>query len=193
MNSFTGQFIILCWAIFLIYFFIAAFSVKRTAEGRGFRSWGWRFPILAAVLIVIFIKKSRMFSKSAAEAILWQRTFAVGITSDLLALIGLIVALWARSTLGGNWSSDVVLKENHELIERGPYAYVRHPIYSGVLLMALGSAVISGRAGAFIVLAILFLGLWFKALQEERLLTKHFPEVYPKYKQRVKAFIPFLF
>ncbi|HAM51051.1 MAG TPA: hypothetical protein DCP92_10320 [Nitrospiraceae bacterium] len=191
--SFTGLFVILCWAIFLIYWFLAAFSVKRTAEGRGLRRWGWRFPILAAVLLAIFIKKSRLFPKSAAEAILWQRTLAVGIASDLITLIGLIVALWARSTLGGNWSYDVVLKENHELIERGPYAYVRHPIYSGVLLMILGSAIISGRAGSFIVLAILFLGLWFKALQEEKLLAKHFPEVYPKYKQRVKAFIPFLF
>jgi protein-S-isoprenylcysteine O-methyltransferase Ste14 len=95
--------------------------------------------------------------------------------------------------LAGNWSYDVVLKEDHEVIERGPYAYVRHPIYSGVLLMVLGSAVISGRCSAFIVLAVLFIGFWFKSLEEERLLTDHFPVEYKKYKQRVKAFIPFVF
>jgi protein-S-isoprenylcysteine O-methyltransferase Ste14 len=192
MNKFAGQFIILCWAIFLIYWFATAFSVKRTAEGRGFRSWGWSFPILfVAVLLIIFINRG-MFSKYAG-AILWKRTLAVDIAADLITLIGLIIILWARTILGGNWSSNVVLKENHELIERGPYAYVRHPIYSGFLLMALGAAIMSGRLGNFIVLVLFSLGLWVKARQEERLLTKHFPEIYPKYKARVKAFIPCIF
>ena len=104
-----------------------------------------------------------------------------------------MVALWARKTLAGNWSADPMIKENHELIERGPYAYVRHPIYSGMLLMMLGAAIFSGRAGAFAILAIIFFSLWYKARQEERLLTEHFPEEYPKYKARVKALIPFIF
>lgn len=187
MNNFTGHFIILCWAIFLIYWFVTVFTVKRTVEGGGFRSWGWRFPIFVALLLVILISRG-MFSQYA-EAILWKRTLAVGIAADLITLIGLIITLWARTILGGNWRYEVVLKENHKLIERGPYAYVRHPIYSGILLMAFGAAIISGHLGNFVVLVIFFLGLWFKARQEERLLTKYFPETYRRYKERVKAFI----
>jgi len=193
MSTITGLFIVLCWAIFLLYWFIAAFTVKRTAEGRGFKSWGWRFLILAAVFLAIFFKHSGMLLESSSKVILWRRILAVRIAADLITFIGLVIAIWARRTLAGNWSSDVVLKENHELIERGPYAYVRHPIYSGVLLMVLGLAIISGRCGILIAFVILFVGFWFKALQEERLLANHFPQEYPKYKQRVKAFIPFLF
>lgn len=191
MVNLTGQFIIICWAIFLIYWFISAFSVKRTALERGWRSWGWRFPILAAVLLLILLNQGG-FSKYVG-VILWHSSLLIGLVADLITLAGLIIVLWSRKTLAGNWSSDVVIKENHELIERGPYAYVRHPIYSGLLLMVLGAAIISGRVGAFVVLAILFFGFWFKASQEERLLTKHFPDAYPNYKARVKAFIPFIF
>ncbi|MGA3145773.1 MAG: isoprenylcysteine carboxylmethyltransferase family protein, partial [Verrucomicrobiota bacterium] len=98
-----------------------------------------------------------------------------------------------RSGLGGNWSGSVTFKENHELIVRGPYRFVRHPIYTGILLMILGTAIISGRAVAFLALIIGFLIYWQRLRQEEALLTKHFPETYPGYKSRTKALIPFLF
>ena len=191
MVNLTGQFIIICWAIFLIYWFISAFSVKRTAQKRDWRSWGWRFPILAGVLLLILLNQG-VFPKFAG-VILWHSSLVIGLIADLITFTGFIVVLWARKTLAGNWSSDVVIKEDHELIERGPYAYVRHPIYSGLLLMVLGAAIISGLVGAFVMLAILFFAFWFKASQEEQLLTKHFPDAYPNYKARVKAFIPFIF
>ena len=193
MNNLIGQFIILCWVIFLVYWIIAAFSVKRTAKGGGFRSWGWRFPIFAAVILAILFHRGRILSRFAVGTILWQRTIPIGIASDIISFTGLIVMIWARRVLGGNWSSDVVIKKDHELIERGPYEYVRHPIYSGLLLMVLGAAILSGRIIAFIVFAIFFLGFWFKSRQEELLLTRHFPEEYPKYQKHTKAFIPFIF
>lgn len=191
MDNIFGLFIIVCWAIFLVYWTVAAFSVKRTTEGKGWRRWGWRFPIFAAVLLFVLLNRGAF--SGYAGSVLWRRTLAVGAVADLITLAGLVVLLWARRTLGGNWSFDVVVKENHELIERGPYAYVRHPIYSGFLLMTLGTAVFSGLAGAFVIFAIVFLGFWFKSRQEERLLIKHFPEAYPRYKKRVRAFIPFIF
>ncbi len=191
MNNIFGHFIILCWAIFLIYWIIAALSVKRTAAGKGWRSWGWRFPIFVAVLLIVLFNRG-VLSKYAGS-ILWHRTLAVGVIADLITFGGLIVLLWARRSLGGNWSSDVVIKENHELIEHGPYAYVRHPIYSGVLLMALGAAIFSGRVGAFVIFAVVSFGFWFKSSQEEQLLIKHFPEEYPNYQKRVRAFIPGIF
>jgi protein-S-isoprenylcysteine O-methyltransferase Ste14 len=119
-------------------------------------------------------------------------TWMVDLVADSLTAIGLGIMLWARVTLGGNWSGNVVLKEDHELVERGPYQYVRHPIYSGLLLMYLGLAIYSAYVGTLIALIAVVVGLWFKSRQEERLLTKHFPQAYASYKARVPALIPFV-
>jgi protein-S-isoprenylcysteine O-methyltransferase Ste14 len=125
--------------------------------------------------------------------VLWPHVLAVRIAGDAVALCGLVVTLWARTVLGGNWSGVPVIKEGHELIDRGPYAHVRHPIYSGVLLMFLGLAILLGTVNAFAVLVVIFVGLRLKARKEEKLLTAHFPDAYLKYKARTKALIPSVF
>jgi protein-S-isoprenylcysteine O-methyltransferase Ste14 len=100
--------------------------------------------------------------------------------------------VWARVTLGGNWSARVTLKENHELIQRGPYRLIRHPIYSGLLVMILGTVILVGQVSGFFALFICFLGFWIKSRQEEKLLSRHLPG-YHEYKARTKALVPFLF
>ncbi len=159
-------------------------GVKRTVEKQA--GW-WR------ILVVLLIAAAIEFNLIKHGAILWSYTLMVGIIADIATLIGLIITLWARTVLGGNWSTDAALKEEHELIQSGPYRYVRHPIYSGLLLMILGVAIFYGRAIGFVTFAIFFITFWLRARQEEKLLTKHFPEAYPNYKARVKAFIPFVF
>lgn len=101
--------------------------------------------------------------------------------------------IWSRSTLGSNWSANVVFKEDHELVTHGPYAYARHPIYSGLLLMVLGVAIYAGNSMWFSLFTLFFIGAYYKAHKEERLLTMHFPEEYPVYVKRVRAIIPFVF
>jgi len=124
---------------------------------------------------------------------LWSFTPAVGIVADILTLVGLVVALWARMTLGALWSSRVVLKEEHTIIETGPYAYVRHPIYTGVLLMTLGTVVLTGTLIGALLFAVAFCWLSFRARREERLLSEHLPEAYRRYRARVRwALVPFL-
>jgi protein-S-isoprenylcysteine O-methyltransferase Ste14 len=183
MSNLTGQFIFFCWAIFIIYWIVAAFRVKRTVEKQA--GW-WRIQILLIAAAIAFFMIRH-------DAILWSYTLTIGIIADIVTLIGLIIILWARTVLGGNWSTTAVLKENQELIQSGPYRYVRHPIYSGLMLMVLGVAIFYGRAIGFVAFTISFIASWFRARQEEKLLTKHFPEEYPNYKKRVKAFIPFVF
>jgi protein-S-isoprenylcysteine O-methyltransferase Ste14 len=85
----------------------------------------------------------------------------------------------------------VTFKEGHELIETGPYRVVRHPIYSGLLLMVLGTAILAGRLGGLVAFPIYLLSIWIKLRWEEALMTKHFPE-YLEYKARTKALVPFL-
>lgn len=105
----------------------------------------------------------------------------------------MLVMIWARVALGKNWSANVVLKENHELITGGPYSYVRHPIYSGLLLMILGLAIYLGSLFGFLIFIIFFFGARYKAFKEEKLLLKYFPERYPDYKKQVSALVPFVF
>jgi protein-S-isoprenylcysteine O-methyltransferase Ste14 len=104
-----------------------------------------------------------------------------------------MTCIWARRTLAGNWSSLPVLKKDHDLVQDGPYKFVRHPIYTGFLLMFLGTALAIGRLGGFIGFAVCFMGFWIKLRQEEALMIKRFRGNYLSYKKRVKALIPYLF
>jgi protein-S-isoprenylcysteine O-methyltransferase Ste14 len=107
-----------------------------------------------------------------------------------LALAGVALAVRARQVLGENWSVAVQLKRGHELIERGPYRWVRHPIYSGLLLAFLGTAVLVGELRGLLALAIVAVSFWFKLRLEERWLGEQFGAAYADYKTRVKALVP---
>ncbi len=110
-----------------------------------------------------------------------------------ICALGLSVAIWSRKTLGTEWSRDVEFKRGHKLVQGGPYRLMRHPIYTGHLLMGLGTAITSGSLIAFAGLTSFALGFWIKLNQEESLLLRSFPNEYPAYKTRVKALIPYLF
>jgi protein-S-isoprenylcysteine O-methyltransferase Ste14 len=107
-------------------------------------------------------------------------------------VFGLFVAIWSRRILAGNWSSEVTFKQGHELIQTGPYRFVRHPIYTGILLMCLGTVISAGRIHCWLGVVIIFAGFWIKLNQEESLLLRHFPGDYPSYRSRVKALVPFV-
>ena len=106
----------------------------------------------------------------------------------------LLIALmiWARRHLGRNWSGTVTLKENHELIVRGPYRLVRHPIYAGLLAMIIATAIQQGHIAGMIAVVLVFVSFWIKSSAEEELMLKQFPDQYPTYRKRVKRIIPFL-
>jgi len=95
-------------------------------------------------------------------------------------------------TLGGNWSSEVALKQGHELVKTGPYRFVRHPIYTGLLLMCLGTAIVPGQLRSWLGFLLLCAGFWIKLKQEETLMLQHFPDEYPVYRRQVKVLIPFI-
>jgi hypothetical protein len=92
----------------------------------------------------------------------------------------------------GNWSATVTFKQGHELVQAGPYRFVRHPIYTGILLMILSSAIVQGRLQSWLGFLIMCAGFWIKLKQEESLMLRHFPDEYPAYRARVKALVPFL-
>jgi protein-S-isoprenylcysteine O-methyltransferase Ste14 len=110
-----------------------------------------------------------------------------------LCIVGAALACWARHLLGENWSATVQLKNDHQLITRGPYRAVRHPIYSGLLLLFSGNAVLVGDWRGILAVAIVFLSFWRKLRLEERWLRGHFGEAYRQYEERSRALIPGLF
>ena len=116
----------------------------------------------------------------------------VRISGAVVCVLGLLVAIWARRTLGSNWSSEVAFKKGHELVKTGPYRFVRHPIYSGLLLMCLGTAIVVGRFHSWLGFLLLCIGFWLKLKQEETVMLRNFPDEYLVYKKQVKALVPFL-
>jgi protein-S-isoprenylcysteine O-methyltransferase Ste14 len=105
---------------------------------------------------------------------------------------GLLFAIWARCTLGRMWSGRVTLKEEHALVERGPYGLVRHPIYTGLVLALLGTALARDTALVWVGTLLVVAGLILKLKQEERLLESHFGPAYAEYRSRVKGLIPLI-
>ena len=106
---------------------------------------------------------------------------------------GLLFAVWARVHLGRNWSSSVTIKQGHELITTGPYAVVRHPIYTGILAGILGTAIALSQVRGFIALVIFFLIFWFKLRMEEQWMSSQFGETYATYSHQTAALVPYVF
>src|SRR6185503_8446049 len=110
---------------------------------------------------------------------------------DACAVVGITFAIWARYTLGRNWGMPMSVKEKPELVTSGPYALVRHPIYTGVLLALLGSTFVVGLWW-LIIFAVGTIYFLYSAAREEALMMKEFPNEYPAYKARTKMLIPLI-
>ena len=183
------HFIAACWLAFVSVWLAASVSTKRTVyrEGAGERARYWLLLLIAYVLLT----QGRRFPYPLSLIIIPQTALSGWIGAALCAC-GLALAIWARLILGRNWSGVVTLKEDHELVQRGPYRFVRHPIYTGLQGMFLGTAIAFGHFAAFIAVPLVFVSFWIKLSQEERLMLKQFPDDYPDYQRRVKRIIPFV-
>ena len=121
-----------------------------------------------------------------------SRAYSATWTGIGLTLAGLLFACWARIFIGRNWSSAVTVKQNHELIRTGPYGIVRHPIYTGLLLAMLGTAIVISEVRGLIALALATISFWLKLQVEEQFMTGQFGAEYTAYKRDVKALVPFI-
>jgi protein-S-isoprenylcysteine O-methyltransferase Ste14 len=109
-----------------------------------------------------------------------------------MTFAGVAFAIWARLHIGRNWSGTVTIKADHKLIRTGPYAIVRHPIYSGFLTAVLGTAIAIGEVRGLFAFVAAFIGVKLKAGLEEEFMTEQFGDEYVQYQREVKAFIPFV-
>ncbi len=173
------------WLAFVAVWIISARFAKRTRRRAPWRTWIIRLAIIA-VIVAIDLRFAPGGDMLATASRPWQWAGA------LLCALGLGFAVWARVHLGRNWGMPMSLREGHELVTTGPYAYVRHPIYTGILLAMLGSALAVPFAwiSAF---ALFFVYFVYSALVEERMMAEQFPQSYPAYKARTRMLIPFVF
>jgi protein-S-isoprenylcysteine O-methyltransferase Ste14 len=171
------------WAAFWLYWLVAAFSMKR-----GRVPWSRELRIRAVILVaVILLIRFGAFRGRGLNTDPWR----AGIGLVLFAA-GLGFAVWARRHIGRNWGTPMTRKEDPELVTSGPYRLVRHPIYSGILVAGIGTAV---ALSWLWLIAVLLAAVYFvySAFVEERFMTEKFPDSYPVYRQSTKMLVPFVF
>ena len=137
-----------------------------------------------------------LFNQGFRHSVLALRFIAVTATAVYLGLaltvVGLAFAVWARFSIGRNWSPQIEMKEDHQLIGHGPYAIVRHPIYAGFMLATLGTAIAIGEWRGLLAVVLIVAGWGYKARLEETAMIDQFGAEYERYRQTVKGLVPFV-
>jgi protein-S-isoprenylcysteine O-methyltransferase Ste14 len=177
------------WILLGIYWAVEALRAKRTVRRQSTLSMALHLVTVCAAGLLVWDPDTAIGFlghrlTSAAGWVQW-----VGLT---LTVCGCAFTIWARACLGSNWSAIATVKQDHELISRGPYAWVRHPIYSGLLLALVGTAIALGEIRAFIGLGLAFIAFLLKSAAEEQLMREEFSDEYARYSQRVRRLIPFI-
>ncbi len=181
--------IFILWLIWIIYWRVAGRNVKAATRRESVLSRaGHIVPLIIAALLLAL--------PSLPEGFLCSRVFPetgfmywIGL---VVIVAGLVFSVWARIHLGRNWSGIVTLKQEHELIRSGPYRLVRNPIYTGLLMGFIGTAIARNEWRGWLAVLIVLAALWRKLRLEERWLTEQFGETYIQYRDKVASLIPFL-
>ncbi|MEO8588162.1 MAG: isoprenylcysteine carboxylmethyltransferase family protein [Flavobacteriales bacterium] len=179
------------WIILVAYWTISAIRSKRSAHQETILKqillyW---LPLIVAALL---LGPGEWFGHALIREQFVPHTNLVGMVGLAFCSLGVALACWSRYLLGRNWSLAVQKKEDHTLIVRGPYKLVRHPIYTGLLLLFFGNAIIVGDYRGLIAVAIVFLAFWFKLKKEERWLGEVFGDDYVAYTRTTKALLPWV-
>jgi isoprenylcysteine carboxyl methyltransferase (ICMT) family protein YpbQ len=183
---------LLGWVVFWVYWLASAASSKKNVSPTS----AWRrfvgIRIIIFFLLVIALSNSTIRRNVDVDKALGHGNNILLGVGLLLFVSGLAFAIWARRHLGKNWGMPMTVKQSPELVTSGPYHFVRHPIYTGILVAILGTALDVGTYWfiALIVSAIYFI---YSAIVEEKLMLKQFPKAYPDYKKSTKMLIPFIF
>jgi protein-S-isoprenylcysteine O-methyltransferase Ste14 len=177
------------WLAWIAYWWYSARDVKKTSRPEPLRSkLKHRIPL---VLGALFLAAPRLVPRVLTRRFV-PESLVYPAAGTLLLALGLGFAVWARRHLGRNWSAQVVVKEDHALVRSGPYRYVRHPIYTGILLAFLGMALTIGEWRALVGLAFVLLSFMVKSREEEGRMRETFPE-YQEYQRRTAALVPYVY
>ena len=175
------------WMIWAIWWLAMAFFSKSTKR---------RESVIQRIehLVPAFLGFLLIFRRDFVGAWLVRPVFPANSLLLLICVVatvlGLLFAVWARLTLGSNWSGTVTIKTNHQLIRRGPYRWIRHPIYTGMLAALLATAIAQGLLSGLVGFAFISLALYRKARREEKFLAQEFGEGFIEHRQHTGMFLP---
>lgn len=174
------------WIGFGVVWLIGALRTKRVARRQNVASRvSHLVPAIAAGYLISADVPWRFLHQAWAPPLPELELLGLG-----LVVVGMTFAIWARVYLGGNWSGTVTVKQDHELVRSGPYAIVRHPIYSGILLAMLGTAVAQREIRGLLATALLLLAFWVKSRYEEGFMRETFGAAYDEYRASTGALVP---
>ncbi len=160
---------------------------KRTVRSLPRRNSMLEMVVLATAYMLLFSPGLRRGPLAWCFA---PMTLVIEWAGLLLTVAGLAFAIWARLHLGRNWSVEIRIGQDHELVRSGPYAIVRHPLYSGFLLGTAGTALALGYVSGLVSVFLIF-AIWRRKIRlEETLLRQQFPEEYERYGRQVGRLIP---
>ncbi len=175
------------WICWFAYWIISAFGGKHVRRREsGWSEVAYRFPLLLAIGILLLGR--RIIGAWSTRVLPWSRPAAA--LALVLVGCGLAFAVWARWHLAGNWSARVTVKEDHQLIRTGPYRWVRHPIYTGMLVALLGTVIEIGTPIAFVAFALIVYSFVRKLAVEEQFMTATFGADYERYREQSARLIP---
>ena len=163
-------------------------KVKTLFDIKSKKSISWRFALVVATGIFTLLLAGPPLALRTRDLVPISTMLIAGV---VLFTAGLVLSIWARATLDRNWDIPMAHRRGNKLVTSGPYRLVRHPIYTGYLLMALGSAVDDDSSWlALLIIAGAF--FIYSAAVEERTMAKQFPKTYPAYRRQTKMLLPFI-
>lgn len=179
--------VIFSWLLLAAYWLVAGIRVKRSAkhEPSGERMGHILFMVVGALLL---------YDQNLPWAFLYRRFLPDDVRIEwfgaIIAFLGALFAIWARSTIGKDWSAEVQIKQGHELIRTGPYRMIRHPIYTGLLVAVAGTAIATGQVRSILGFLIILFGFIRKAKKEESFLSAEFGAAFAEHRRRTGFFLP---
>jgi len=175
------------WYLFVIVWIVAGLWVKSTKAAEPLSS---RLAYGSLMAVGFYL----LFSRRPAVGLLGARFITnahwISVAAIVLTFAGVGLSIWARLILGENWSAKVTRKVDHELIRSGPYAFVRHPIYSGLLLATIGTAIFVGEYRGLIAVPLVLLSESIKARREEQFMIEEFGQTYQEYREQTWFIVP---
>ena len=176
------------WLLFSAFWLIAAFRSKPAS-----RTEGW--PQRVSHILFMAVGFVLLYDSAPSYLDVLNRSFIpdqrwIGWLGAWLTLAGVLFAIWARITIGKEWSGEVQIKQGHQLIGSGPYAHIRHPIYTGLLIAVSGTALAVGQYRGLLGVLVIYIGFARKAKKEESFLAAQFGPAFDEHRRRTGFFLP---
>ena len=175
------------WAVFAVVWMVLSFGRKPAQRRESLFGRLFHTAYMAAAFILLYSRNPGL--EALRKRFVPDATW-VGAVGLALTVAGIAFAIWARFHIGKQWSPVVEIREDHKLIDTGPYARIRHPIYTGILTAMLGTGLILGELRALVAVLLTTLGFWIKGRKEESFLREEFGPAYRDYERRTGFYLP---